>query len=124
MKFINKTHQLQYDAFLPCVSSKKEHAIMYLLTSIGCSNEIVSRIYAFDIHRMEYNQELFHRLNEMLDEKKRMIVAIAFNLFNGEDITKELKLSQYNYGINLYSICCVLGKELKMVNEALAILED
>ncbi|MFJ8531159.1 hypothetical protein [Bacillus sp. NPDC094106] len=124
MNFVNESHQLQYNHFISYIKSKKEHAIIYLLTSIECSDEMISQLYSFDGSYMEYNQKLFEVLNNEFNEKKRMIIAVAFNLFNGADITDELKLSQYNYGIDLYSIRCVLGKEIKVVSESLAILED
>lgn len=124
MNFVNETHQLQYNRFISYIKAKKERAIIYLLTSIDCSDEMVRQLYSFDGSYMEYNQKLFEVLNNEFNEKKRMIIAVAFNLFNGANITEELKLSQYNYGVDLYSIRCVLGKEIQVVNEALTILED
>ena len=124
MNFVNETHQLQYNRFISYIKAKKERAIIYLLTSIDCSDEMVRQLYSFDGSYMEYNQKLFEVLNNEFNEKKRMIIAVAFNLFNGANITEELKLSQYNYGVDLYSIRCVLGKEIQVVNEALATLED
>ncbi|MEI3892026.1 MULTISPECIES: hypothetical protein [Bacillus] len=124
MDFVNESHQLQYNHFISYLKSKKEQAIIYLLTSVGCSDEIVSQLYSFDGSYMEYNQKLFKVLNNELSEKKRMIIAVAFNLFNGADVTDELNLSRYDYGIDMYSVLCVLGKEMKVVRESLAILED
>lgn len=124
MNFVNESHQLQYNRFISYIKAKKERAITYLLTSIDCSDEMVRQLYSFDGSYMEYNQKLFEVLNNEFNEKKKMIIAVAFNLFNGADITDELKLSQYNYGIDLYSIRCVLGKDIRVVNESLAILED
>lgn len=124
MDFVNESHQLQYNHFISYIKSKKEQAIIYLLTSVGCSDRIVSQLYSFDGSYMEYNQKLFKVLNNELSEKKRMIIAVAFNLFNGADVTDELNLSRYDYGIDMYSVLCVLGKEMKVVRESLAILED
>ncbi|PFQ34704.1 hypothetical protein [Bacillus cereus] len=124
MDFVSESHQLQYNHFISYLKSKKEQAIIYLLTSVGCSGEIVSQLYSFDGSYMEYNQKLFKVLNNELSEKKRMIIAVAFNLFNGADVTDELNLSRYDYGIDMYSVLCVLGKEMKVVRESLAILED
>ncbi|MED0951334.1 hypothetical protein P4T70_25100 [Bacillus mobilis] len=124
MDFVNESHQLQYNHFISYIKSKKEQAIIYLLTSVGCSDEMVSQLYSFDGSYMEYNQKLFKVLNNELSEKKRMIIAVVFNLFNGADVTDELNLSRYDYGIDMYSVLCVLGKEMKVVRESLAILED
>lgn len=124
MDFINESHQLQYNHFISYIKSKKERAIIYLLTSIGCSDEMISQLYSFDGSYMEYNQKLIDVLNNEFNEKKRMIIAVAFNLFNGADVTDELNLSRYDYGIDMYSILCVLGKEMNLVHESLAILED
>ncbi|HHT7008411.1 hypothetical protein [Bacillus cereus group sp. BfR-BA-01328] len=124
MNFVNELHQLQYNHFISYIKSKKEQAIIYLLTSVGCSDEILSQLYSFDGSYMEYNQKLFKVLNNELSEKKRMIIAVAFNLFNGADVTDELNLSRYDYGIDMYSVLCVLGKEMNLVHESLAILED
>ncbi|WP_283747704.1 hypothetical protein [Bacillus thuringiensis] len=124
MDFVNESHQLQYNHFISYIKSKKEQAIIYLLTSVGCPDEIVSQLYSFDGSYMEYNQKLFKALNNELSEKKRMIIAVAFNLFNGADVTDELNLSRYDYGIDMYSVLCVLGKEMKVVRESLTILED
>lgn len=124
MNFVNELHQLQYNHFISNIKTKKERAIIYLLTSVGCSNEFVSQLYSFDGSYMEYNQKLFKFLNNELSEKKRMIIAVAFNLFNGADVTDELNLSRYDYGIDMYSVLCVLGKEMNVVHESLAILED
>ncbi|KXY51348.1 MULTISPECIES: hypothetical protein [Bacillus] len=124
MDFVSESHQLQYNHFISYLKSKKEQAIIYLLTSVGCSDEIVSQLYSFDGSYMEYNQKLFKVLNNELSEKKRMIIAVAFNLFNGADVTDELNLSRYDYGIDMYSVLCVLGKEMKVVRESLTILED
>ncbi|AFV21902.1 MULTISPECIES: DUF6075 family protein [Bacillus] len=124
MDFVNESHQLQYNHFISYIKSKKERAIIYLLTSIECSNEMVSQLYSFDGSYMKYNQKLFEALNNEFNEKKRMIIAVAFNLFNGADVTDELNLSRYDYGIDIYSVLCVLGKEMKVVRESLAILED
>lgn len=124
MDFVSESHQLQYNHFVSYLKSKKEQAIIYLLTSVGCSDEIVSQLYSFDGSYMEYNQKLFKVLNNELSEKKRMIIAVAFNLFNGADVTDELNLSRYDYGIDMYSVLCVLGKEMKVVRESLTILED
>ncbi|MFI8677909.1 hypothetical protein [Bacillus thuringiensis] len=124
MDFVSESHQLQYNYFISYLKSKKEQAIIYLLTSVGCSDEIVSQLYSFDGSYMEYNQKLFKVLNNELSEKKRMIIAVAFNLFNGADVTDELNLSRYDYGIDMYSVLCVLGKEMKVVRESLTILED
>ncbi|MDF9599386.1 hypothetical protein P7D15_02980 [Bacillus cereus] len=124
MDFVNESHQLQYNHFISYIKPKKEQAIIYLLTSVGCSDEIVSQLYSFDGSYMEYNQKLFKVLNNELSEKKRMIIAVAFNLFNGADVTDELNLSRYDYGIDMYSVLCVLGKEMKVVRESLTILED
>ncbi|HFJ9376392.1 hypothetical protein [Bacillus cereus group sp. BfR-BA-01382] len=124
MDFVNESHQLQYNHFISYLKSKKEQAIIYLLTSVGCSDEIVSQLYSFDGSYMEYNQKLFKVLNNELSEKKRMIIAVAFNLFNGADVTDELNLSRYDYGIDMYSVLCVLGKEMRVVRESLTILED
>lgn len=124
MDFVNESHQLQYNHFISNIKTKKERAIIYLLTSVGCSDDIVSQLYSFDGSYMEYNQKLFKVLNNELSEKKRMIIAVAFNLFNGADVTDELNLSRYDYGIDMYSVLCVLGKEMNVVHESLAILED
>ncbi|WP_242306178.1 hypothetical protein [Bacillus cereus group sp. BfR-BA-01317] len=124
MDFVNESHQLQYNHFISYIKSKKEQAIIYLLTSVGCPDEIVSQLYSFDGSYMEYNQKLFKALNNELSEKKRMIIAVAFNLFNGADVTDELNLSRYDYGIDMYSVLCVSGKEMKVVRESLTILED
>ncbi|SME48967.1 hypothetical protein BACERE00183_04203 [Bacillus cereus] len=124
MDFVSESHQLQYNHFISYLKSKKEQAIIYLLTSVGCSDEIVSQLYSFDGSYMEYNQKLFKVLNNELSEKKRMIIAVAFNLFNGADVTDELNLSRYDYGIDMYSVLCVLGKEMRVVRESLTILED
>ncbi|MDX5808221.1 hypothetical protein [Bacillus cereus group sp. BfR-BA-02730] len=124
MDFVNESHQLQYNHFISYIKSKKEQAIIYLLTSVGCSDGIVSQLYSFDGSYMAYNQKLFKVLNNELNEKKRMIIAVAFNLFNGADVTDELNLSRYDYGIDMYSVLCVLGKEMKVVRQSLTILED
>ncbi|HCL4480379.1 TPA: hypothetical protein N2D99_002467 [Clostridium botulinum] len=127
MFFKNEKHRKLFEELVKETEcNKKEQAILYLLTSIEAIQEKLNNFYAIEVmkkHKVE-GFIVLDNLNTVKDLKvsERMAIAVAFNLFNGIDITEQLDLKKYGYNLNTYGVRCCMRSEFPVYTEALQLL--
>lgn len=110
-------------------NTKRETAILYLMSSICKDREELNNIYDIDV--INFGVEGYIKLEnidkikniENVTYKDKFLIALAFNLYNNIDITKELEIEEDITPYTIYSTLYGANKEyLKMYSTAMKMM--
>ena len=127
MYFKNKNHEDLFNNLKH--NSKRETAILYLMSSVFDNKEELNSIYDIDV--INFGVEGYIKIenidkmknNENMTYKDKFLLALAFNLYNNIDITKDLEIGDSITPYSIYSTFYGSNKEyLKMYSTAMEMM--
>ena len=127
MYFKNKEHEDLFNELKN--NSKRETAILYLMSSVFNNKEELNKIYDIDITKLGLEGYIkmenidIIKNDKNISYKDKFLIALAFNLYNDIDVTKELEIENSITPYSVYSTFYSSGKEyLKMYSTAMELM--